>query len=120
MEKSKIESVNEVIRIKEKTEWFDVKNEYYTIGKDIRHGVYSIVKECIHNKLHMTYAMKMYDKHNSFNIRKKRAIKHEIQILKSLRNPYIVQLLEAIEDPDYFYLVFEFARGLRYDIEQGC
>jgi len=92
-----------------KPDTFDGKIESYSIGKEIGHGSYAIVKKCLHNN--KEYAMKTYDKKASFNARKKRAVKYEIQILKSLDNDHIVKFYESIEDANNLYLVFEYLKG---------
>ena len=43
--------------------------------------------------------------------RKKRYVKHEIQIIKMLHHPNIVRIFETIEDSNYLYLVFEYIKG---------
>lgn len=95
-----------------KEESFDGKIESYTLGKEIGHGSYAVVKRGEHHgNQDKEYAIKMYDKKKSFTARKKRGVMHEIQILKSLENVNIVKFYESIEDSNYLYLVFEYVKG---------
>lgn len=96
----------------EKTEEFDGKIESYSLGKEVGHGSYAVVRKCLHRHNSLKeYAVKMYDKKKSFTARKKRGVMHEIQILKTLDNPNVVSFYESIEDTNYLYLVFEYVKG---------
>ncbi|CAD5213749.1 unnamed protein product [Bursaphelenchus okinawaensis] len=102
----------------------------YRLMEEIGQGSYGIVKLAYNQEDHNLYAMKVLDKAKLLKnfacfrpppARKNRAtsavhrdplilINKEIAILKKLRHPNIVTLVEVVDDPSdkYLYMVFEY------------
>eukprot|EP00826_Nyctotherus_ovalis_P025405 TRINITY_DN1969_c0_g1_i12.p1 TRINITY_DN1969_c0_g1~~TRINITY_DN1969_c0_g1_i12.p1 ORF type:complete len:414 (-),score=62.89 TRINITY_DN1969_c0_g1_i12:221-1354(-) len=91
---------------------FDGRIDSYIVGKEVGHGSYATVKHCTHRrKPNIDFAIKIYDKNESFNARKRRGVMHEAQILKTLGCENVVHLFETAEDSSHLYLVFEYIEG---------
>ena len=65
--------------------------KYYTILEDLGHGAFGSVKKVLHKQLNEYRAMKIVNKklHSSNN---------EIEILRKISHPHIVNLFEIFED----------------------
>lgn len=83
----------------------------YTIIKDLGEGTFGKVKLGIHNPTKEKVAIKVLEKEKIMDEGDRERISREIQILKILRHPNIIQLYEIIEDESKLYLITEFACG---------
>ena len=83
----------------------------YTIIKDLGEGTFGKVKLGIHNPTKEKVAIKVLEKEKIMDEGDRERISREIQILKILRHPNIIQLYEIIEDEAKLYLITEFASG---------
>jgi len=84
--------------------------EKYDLGKVIGRGAFSVVKEGIRKASGKRYAVKCISKKL---IEKKELLllEREIDIMKKLQHPHIIQLMEVIDTTDTLYLVLEFVSG---------
>lgn len=80
----------------------------YTLGRTIGKGAFGIVYEATHNSSHKKYAIKSLVKSNLSETQK---VKQEIQILKSISHPNIVQFYELFEDDVHLRIVSELCSG---------
>lgn len=79
----------------------------------------SVVKKAKNKRTNKEYAVKFLSKQNKGGQILKRSIDKEIEILRSLSHPNIVQLCESIESQDTVHLVMELVKGSDlYDIIQ--
>lgn len=85
-------------------------NDYH-FGKQIGHGAYAVVKECIHKPSGERVAIKQYDRSKLMDIQRKKQAIREIRILSRLNHQNVVRLFEAIDTPKYVYLVMEYVQG---------
>ena len=84
----------------------------YEIGKEIDHGAYGTVKQCVHTLQPSTiFAIKIYKKYFLSALHFNRNIRREIRLLKTLKHPHIVRLYESIEDVSYIYMIMEYLKG---------
>lgn len=82
----------------------------YTFLRTIGHGQFGKVKLAIHNKTKTKVAIKIISK-SEFNEGTSKFIFREIQIMKRLRHPNIIQLYEVIDTETKLFLVMEYASG---------
>lgn len=71
--------------------------EDYVIGKELGKGAYAVVKQAFHKPTNRRMAIKIYEKSSFVDIQKKRTVKKEIEIMKSLNHENIVKLFEILE-----------------------
>ena len=83
----------------------------YTIDKDLGKGTFGEVKLGIHKMTGEEVAIKVLEKDKIIDEADKERVSREIQILKLIRHPNIIQLYEIIEDKDKLYLITEYASG---------
>lgn len=86
----------------------------YTLGKQIGHGAYAVVKEAIHKPTGEKVAIKVYDRFKLMDIQRRKSALREIKILSKLSHPHIVKLYESIDCPvnsKSVYLVMEYISG---------
>lgn len=84
--------------------------EKYDLGKVIGRGAFSIVKEGIRKATGKRYAVKCISK-KLIDKKELSLLEREIDIMKKLQHPNIVQLMEVVDTPDTLYLILEFASG---------
>jgi mitogen-activated protein kinase 1/3 len=94
------------------TGWKLVEEQYF-LGDELGNGSYGFVKEAIHKKTNLRVAIKMVPKLFMDNIDTKRILR-EIDLLSSIRNEFVVELLDILyeeKNPDFdtVFLVFEWA-----------
>ncbi len=83
---------------------------YYTTGEVLGEGSYGRVETCVNMFTDAEYAVKVISKANWCFSRSK--VLKEIELYYLCRGrPEIIQLVEYYEEPEYFYLIFEKARG---------
>lgn len=93
-------------------DWSIVMNQYY-LGDELGNGSYGYVKEAIHIQSRIKVAIKMVPNLFLDNIDTKRILR-EIDLLSSIKNEFVVELLDIIYDSnnprfDTVFLVFEWA-----------
>jgi len=85
-------------------------------------GLSSVVRRCIDRKTSVEYAVKIIDvtKDNDIHegLNPIQQVQREVEILKRLQgHPYIIQLVESYQTPDFIFLVFELCRqGELYEL----
>jgi len=82
----------------------------YELKKVIGKGAFSVVKEGIRKVSGKKYAVKCISK-KLIDKKELGLLEREIDIMKKLQHPNIIQLMEVIDTPDTLYLVLEFASG---------
>lgn len=82
----------------------------YKMGKIIGRGAFSVVKEGIRKANNKKYAIKCISK-KLIDKKELALLEREIDIMKKLQHPNIIQLMEVIDTPETLYLVLEFAPG---------
>jgi len=84
--------------------------ERYELKKVIGRGAFSVVKEGIRKASGKKYAIKCISK-KLIDKKELSLLEREIDIMKKLQHPNIIQLMEVIDTSDTLYLVLEFASG---------
>lgn len=77
----------------------------FSIGKAIGKGTFASVREAIHLPTNQKVAIKILHKKMIVDTRDKMNVSREISIVKKLRHPNIVQLLQLIETNSKIYFV---------------
>jgi len=85
-------------------------DDKYDLGKVIGRGAFSVVKEGIRKEDRKKYAIKCIAK-KQIDKKELALLEREIDIMKKLQHPNIIQLMEVIDSPDTLYLVIEYAGG---------
>ncbi|XP_017297327.1 serine/threonine-protein kinase DCLK2 [Kryptolebias marmoratus] len=84
-------------------------NEKYKVGKVIGDGNFAVVKECVERSTGQEYALKIIDKARCCG--KEHLIENEVAVLRRVRHPSIIQLIEVDETPTQLFLVMELIKG---------
>ncbi|XP_018517521.1 serine/threonine-protein kinase DCLK2 [Lates calcarifer] len=84
-------------------------NEKYKVGKVIGDGNFAVVKECVERATGQEYALKIIDKARCCG--KEHLIENEVAVLRRVRHPSIIQLIEVDETPSQLFLVMELVKG---------
>ncbi|KAJ0006094.1 hypothetical protein NQD34_013367 [Periophthalmus magnuspinnatus] len=84
-------------------------NEKYKVGKVIGDGNFAVVKECVERATGQEYALKIIDKARCSG--KEHLIENEVAVLRRVRHPSIIQLIEVDETPSQLFLVMELVKG---------
>ncbi|OXB70654.1 UNVERIFIED_CONTAM: hypothetical protein H355_014247 [Colinus virginianus] len=84
---------------------------HYVFGETLGEGTFGKVKLGLHAATQEAVAVKILDKQKIQEANDVERVMREIHILKILRHPHIVQLLEIIETQHHLYLVMEYASG---------
>lgn len=79
----------------------------YLILKNLGEGSFGKVKEALHVLTQEKIAVKVLEKSRITTEEEKMRVKREIDILRRIKHPYIVQLYEVIETDKYHFLVME-------------
>ena len=79
-------------------------SDYYKILNELGQGSYGNVKLVQHLKLGDIRAMKIIEKKNS-------SCQNEIEILRMISHPNIVNIYEIFEDSKNFYIMYEYIQG---------
>jgi len=82
----------------------------YEMGKIIGRGAFSVVKQGIGKTDKKKHAVKCISK-KLIDKKEMTLLEREIDIMRKLRHPNIIQMTEVIDTPDTLYLVLEFASG---------
>ncbi|XP_077783271.1 serine/threonine-protein kinase DCLK1 isoform X2 [Podarcis muralis] len=83
--------------------------ERYKVGRTIGDGNFAIVKECIERSTGREYALKIIKKSKCRG--KEHMIQNEVAILRRVKHPNIVLLIEEMDMPTELYLVMELVKG---------
>jgi calcium-dependent protein kinase len=86
----------------------DVRLNYHIEPKELGHGHYGVVRKCMHRETGEWYAIKSIRKSK---VSKIEVLKREIEILKEVKHPNIIELFEVYEDERYLHLVTEVCSG---------
>ena len=81
------------------------------MGKTIGTGTFATVREGIHMPTQQKVAVKVINKSIIVDNRDKTNISREMRIIKKIRHPNIVQLLQIIETNQKLYFVMEHVKG---------
>ncbi|KAK2824960.1 hypothetical protein Q7C36_018887 [Tachysurus vachellii] len=81
----------------------------YEVGKVIGDGNFAVVKECVERASGQEYALKIIDKAKCSG--KEHLIANEVAILRRVRHPSIILLIEEVDTPTELYLVMELVKG---------
>ncbi|KAM4050751.1 serine/threonine-protein kinase DCLK2 isoform 3-T3 [Anomaloglossus baeobatrachus] len=83
--------------------------EKYKIGKVIGDGNFAVVKECVERSTGREYALKIIDKAKCCG--KEHLIENEVSILRQVKHPNIIMLIEEMDTTTELYLVMELVKG---------
>ncbi|XP_069496865.1 serine/threonine-protein kinase DCLK1 isoform X3 [Ambystoma mexicanum] len=83
--------------------------ERYKVGRTLGDGNFAIVKECIERSTGREYALKIINKSKCRG--KEHMIQNEVSILRKVKHPNIVLLIEEMDMPMELYLVMELVKG---------
>jgi calcium-dependent protein kinase len=86
----------------------DVRVHYHIDPKEVGHGHYGVVRKCMHRDSGAWYAIKSIRKSK---VSKIEVLKREIEILKEVKHPNIIELFEVYEDERYLHLITELCTG---------
>jgi calcium-dependent protein kinase len=86
----------------------DVRANYHIDPKELGHGHYGVVRKCMHRQSGEWLAIKSIRKSK---VSKIEVLKREIEILKEVKHPHIIELVEVYEDERYLHLVTELCTG---------
>jgi len=82
----------------------------YDLGKVIGRGAFSEVKEGTRKQNGKKYAVKCISK-KLIDKKELALLEREIDIMKKLQHPNIIQLMEVVDTQDTLYLILEYASG---------
>ncbi|XP_029460974.1 serine/threonine-protein kinase DCLK2 isoform X2 [Rhinatrema bivittatum] len=83
--------------------------EKYRVGKVIGDGNFAVVKECVERSSGKEFALKIIDKGKCCG--KEHLIENEVAILRQVKHPNIIMLVEEVDTPTALYLVMELVKG---------
>ncbi|KAM7366566.1 hypothetical protein PAMP_015999 [Pampus punctatissimus] len=77
-------------------------NDKYKVGKVIGDGNFAVVKECVERSTGQEFALKIIDKARCCG---------KVAVLRRVRHPSIIELIEVDETPSQLFLVMELVKG---------
>nr|XP_020447368.1 serine/threonine-protein kinase DCLK2 isoform X3 [Monopterus albus] len=83
--------------------------EKYKVGKVIGDGNFAVVKECVEKSTGKEFALKIIDKAKCSG--KEHLIENEVAVLRKVKHPNIVMLVEEVDTSSELYLVMELVKG---------
>ncbi|KAM9769839.1 serine/threonine-protein kinase DCLK2 isoform 2-T2 [Menidia menidia] len=83
--------------------------EKYKIGKVIGDGNFAVVKECVERSTGKEFALKIIDKAKCCG--KEHLIENEVAVLRKVKHPNIIMLIEELDSPSELCLVMELIKG---------
>ncbi|XP_060782534.1 serine/threonine-protein kinase DCLK2 isoform X2 [Neoarius graeffei] len=83
--------------------------EKYKVGKIIGDGNFAVVKECVERSTGKEFALKIIDKKKCRG--KEHLIESEVAVLRRVKHPNIIMLMEEVDTPSELYLVMELVKG---------
>uniref|UniRef100_A0A672KKG9 Serine/threonine-protein kinase DCLK2 n=1 Tax=Sinocyclocheilus grahami TaxID=75366 RepID=A0A672KKG9_SINGR len=81
----------------------------FKIGKVIGDGNFAVVKECVERSTGKEFALKIIDKNKCRG--KEHLIESEVAVLRRVKHPNIIMLIEEVDTPTELYLVMELVKG---------
>ncbi|XP_041078594.1 serine/threonine-protein kinase DCLK2-like isoform X3 [Polyodon spathula] len=81
----------------------------YKIGKVIGDGNFAVVKECVERSTGKEFALKIIDKAKCSG--KEHLIENEVAVLRRVKHPNIIMLVEELDTAAELYLVMELVKG---------
>lgn len=81
---------------------------YHINAKELGHGHFGIVRKCMNRETNEWFAIKSIRKSK---VPKIEVLKREIEILKEVKHPNIIELIDVFEDSKYLHLVTELCTG---------
>ncbi|XP_016890997.1 serine/threonine-protein kinase DCLK2 isoform X5 [Cynoglossus semilaevis] len=81
----------------------------YKVGKVIGDGNFAVVKECVERSTGKEFALKIIDKNKCRG--KEHLIENEVAVLRRVKHPNIIMLVEEVDTPSELYLVMELVKG---------
>ncbi|XP_062852282.1 serine/threonine-protein kinase DCLK2 isoform X2 [Trichomycterus rosablanca] len=86
-----------------------VISKKYKVGKVIGDGNFAVVKECVERSTGKEFALKIIDKIKCRG--KEHLIESEVAVLRRVKHPNIIMLIEEVDTPSDLYLVMELVKG---------
>ncbi|XP_028310253.1 serine/threonine-protein kinase DCLK2 isoform X2 [Gouania willdenowi] len=83
--------------------------EKYQVGKVIGDGNFAVVKDCMERSTGKEFALKIIDKAKCRG--KEHLIENEVAVLRRVKHPNIILLVEEVDTPSELYLVMELVKG---------
>ena len=99
-----------VYLIKKAVGYADI-SELYEMGEKLGNGAFGLVVLGRHIKTKTLVAIKILTKKNIKTLSQNESVRKEIGILKLCHHPFIVRLLDYLEDNEYIYIVTEYIEG---------
>ena len=90
---------------------FRMKVGHWMLGKTLGEGTFGKVKLGVHLLTGERVAVKVLEKDRITDKGDVKRVTREIQILKHMQHPHIVNLLEVVERPRHIFLVTEYVAG---------
>ncbi|KAI4884489.1 hypothetical protein NFI96_030926 [Prochilodus magdalenae] len=81
----------------------------YKVGKVIGDGNFAVVKECVERSTGKEFALKIIDKNKCRG--KEHLIENEVAVLRRVKHPNIIMLIEELDTPSELCLVMELVKG---------
>lgn len=87
--------------------------DVYELNKQIYQGRSSTIWECLHKDKQETFAVKIIDRDPGTPSGRAvvEMVLHEVAVLNSLDNPYILKIIDFFDEDDEYYLVMEMMDG---------
>ena len=103
-----------------KNKFIELNRDMFTFNYVIGKGGFGKVWQVIYKKTQEKYALKEMSKTKIIDKKSQRFINNELNLLKKLRNDFIVNIYYAFQDKDNLYLVIDFLSGgdLRYHVSR--
>ncbi|XP_053728343.1 serine/threonine-protein kinase DCLK1-like isoform X1 [Synchiropus splendidus] len=83
--------------------------ERYKVGRTLGEGNFAVVRECVERSTGREFALKIISKHKCRG--KEHMIQSEVSILRRVKHPNIVLLVEEMDTYNELYLVMELVKG---------
>uniref|UniRef100_A0A3Q1IK00 Serine/threonine-protein kinase DCLK2 n=1 Tax=Anabas testudineus TaxID=64144 RepID=A0A3Q1IK00_ANATE len=84
-------------------------SERYKVGRMLGDGNFAVVRECVEHSTGREYALKIINKGKCRG--KEHMIQNEVAILRRVKHPNIVLLIEEVDTYNELYLVMELVKG---------
>ncbi|KAM6942353.1 serine/threonine-protein kinase DCLK2 [Lycodopsis pacificus] len=84
-------------------------SDKYEIGRVIGDGNFAVVKACVERSTGKEFALKIIDKAKCTG--KEHLIENEVAVLRKVKHPNIIMLIEEVDTPSELYLVMELVKG---------
>lgn len=84
-------------------------SDKYKVGKVIGDGNFAVVKDCVERSTGKEFALKIIDKAKCAG--KEHLIESEVAVLRKVKHPNIIMLIEEVDTPTELYLVMELVKG---------